>query len=77
MADTIYEVVEKFDSTKDYGSHIRNVVSKCLISFKKGSQLIPKKVIEKNLNKFNKGKAKNIIMECEYLFENKRNMNVV
>ena len=57
MGDIVYEVVEKFDPTKDYGIHIRNAVSKCLISFEKGAKIVPKTVIEKNLNKFNRGNA--------------------
>lgn len=57
MADTVYEVVEKFDPTRDYGIHIRGAFSKCLASFEKGERLVPKKVIEKNLNRFGRGNA--------------------
>jgi hypothetical protein len=49
MNNTLYEVVESFDTAKDYGIPIRNAVAKCLGSMKKGQKMIPSQFIQENL----------------------------
>jgi len=60
-------VVENFDPTKDYGTHVRKAIAKCLGSLKKGQKIIPKEFVQENLNKFNKGDAT--------IVSNKSNLN--
>lgn len=52
---TLVEVIEEFDPTKDYGIEIRKQYRMCLSSLKKGQKINPNEFIRNNLNKFTHG----------------------
>lgn len=55
MVQTLVEVIEEFDPTKDYGIEIRKQYRMCLSVLKKGEKINPNEFIQNHLNKFTHG----------------------
>jgi len=52
VKEKIYQVIQEFDPTKDYGISIRPKEAQCLSLLRKGQSVIQKQFVEDNQNKF-------------------------